>query len=64
MKTTIEDIELVIAYFNLRSSKQYTPAEIMVQKRVRKRFLAFGQQLLGTPERVILRRLISLCMAL
>lgn len=64
MKTTTDDIELAIAYFNLRNPEQYSAAEIVANKQIRKQFLTFACRLLGTPEQVIFRRLVSLCLEL
>jgi hypothetical protein len=61
MKTSNDDIWLAVAYFNLQAPQQHTPAEIVADRALRKRFLRFARRLLGSTEQAIFRRLVAIC---
>ncbi len=59
--TTNDDIRLLLAYFNLRSPRQYCPLEIAYRRHLRIRFLKVARTILGDVlAKEIILRLLSL----
>jgi hypothetical protein len=61
MAITTEDIQLVLAYFHLTSSREYCPHEIAYRPAIRARFLKLAKEILGdVPTKEIILRLVSI----
>ncbi len=55
------DLHLVLAYFQLRTPRDYSPQEILISGKLRTRFLSTARTILGPlPEKAILLRLAEL----
>jgi hypothetical protein len=58
---TNDDIQLVLAYFNLSARRDYCPHEIVYRPTIRARFTALARRMLGdVSDKEIVLRLASL----
>ncbi len=56
-----DDVQMVLAYFNLKSAREYCLHEVAFRQVVRTRFLQLARQLLGdVPTADIIKRLRSM----